>query len=205
MLEENPELCRKFLTTMSKHSHRLMHIIEDMLMISKLEAAQKNMLSEKWFSLNTCIQDVFSRLEPIQSKKKAILTTNVTDNMQMFGDPFYWTQIIFNLVENALKQNFRIGLEISVNVERGDGVVTLSVNDNGIGIPAESIPFLFNRFYRVDTQHSSEIKGTGLGLSIVKRAVEAHDGTIAVNSIPLKSTSFIIVLPSSRFQEAGSI
>ncbi|MFR1411545.1 MAG: ATP-binding protein [Akkermansia sp.] len=56
------------------------------------------------------------------------------------------------------------------------GRCVITVTDTGVGIPAESIPFLFNRFYRVETHHSSEIRGTGLGLSIVKRAVEAHDG-----------------------------
>ncbi len=199
ILEENPSLCRKFLNTMNQHSQRLMHIIEDMLMISKLEAAHKGLLKERWFSLSACIQDVFSRLESIQHKKKAILTTNIQETQQLFGDPFYWTQILFNLVENALKQNTKEGLAVRVQANVTATHLILSVSDNGIGIPTESIPFLFNRFYRVDTQHSSEIKGTGLGLSIVKRAVEAHDSTIAVTSTPNVETTFTITIPLSRY------
>ena len=81
----------------------------------------------------------------------------------------------------------------------------ITVTDTGVGIPVESIPFLFNRFYRVETHHSSEIKGTGLGLSIVKRAVEAHDGAITVSSIPHRETVFTITIPLKRFREEKRI
>ncbi len=104
-------------------------------------------------------------------------------------------------MENALKQNTEPGLSITVAAAKTQDACVITVTDTGVGIPAESIPFLFNRFYRVETHHSSEIKGTGLGLSIVKRAVEAHDGTITVSSIPHRETVFTITIPLKRFRE----
>lgn len=77
----------------------------------------------------------------------------------------------------------------------------ITVTDTGVGIPAESIPFLFNPLLPGGNHHSSEIRGTGLGLSIVKRAVEAHDGTITVSSIPHRETVFTITIPLKRFRE----
>ena len=74
------------------------------------------------------------------------------------------------------------------------------MNDNGVGIPKASLPFIFKRFYRVDESHASEKTGTGLGLSIVKRAIEAHGGTIEASSIPGQSTTFTIHVPKSNPQ-----
>ena len=186
---------------MHQNSQRLMNIIEDMLMISKLESGHKAILKEQWFRLTSCADDVFSRLDSIREKKQAVLHMDIPTDWELYGDPFYWTQILFNLVENALKQNTEPGLSITAAAAKTQDACVITVTDTGVGIPAESIPFLFNRFYRVETHHSSEIKGTGLGLSIVKRAVEAHDGTITVSSIPHRETVFTITIPLKRFRE----
>ena len=130
---------------------------------------------------------------------------DIPADWELYGDPFYWAQILFNLVENALKQNTEPGLSISVAAAKIQDVCVITVTDTGVGIPSESIPFLFNRFYRVETHHSSGIKGTGLGLSIVKRAVEAHDGAITVSSIPHRKTVFTISIPLKRFREEKAV
>lgn len=88
---------------------------------------------------------------------------NIPPDWELYGDPFYWTQVLFNLVENALKQNTEPGLSVTVAAARTPEACVITVTDTGVGIPAESLPFLFNRFYRVETHQSSEIKGTGLG------------------------------------------
>ena len=168
---------------MHQNSQRLMNIIEDMLMISKLESGHKAILKEQWFRLTSCADDVFSRLDSIREKNRPSCTWTFP-RIGNFMETLYWTQILFNLVENALKQNTEPGLSITVAAAKTQDACVITVTDTGVGIPAESIPFLFNRFYRVETHHSSEIRGTGLGLSIVKRAVEAHDGAITVSSIP---------------------
>ena len=114
---------------------------------------------------------------------------------QIRGDRFYWDQILFNLIENALKENKPGNLVISVTMERDGAASVIRIADNGIGIPRADLPFIFKLFYRVAKHHSQKIKGTGLGLSIVRRAVEAHGGTIGVDSTLGLETVFTIRLP----------
>src|SRR4029079_5245968 len=108
------------------------------------------------------------------------------------GDRYYWDQILFNLVSNALKENVAKGLEVTIDLSQEHDMSEVRVSDNGVGIPHGDLPFVFKRLYRVARHHSQEVKGTGLGLSIVKRAVEAHHGTITVNSRPGIETVFTI-------------
>lgn len=204
LMAERPDLAHKFIGVMHQNSQRLMNIIEDMLMISKLESGHKAILKQQWFPVTSCVDDVFSRLDSIREKKEAILRMDINPDWELYGDPFYWTQILFNLVENALKQNTEPGLTVTVAARTTPHAFILSVTDTGIGIPAESLPFLFTRFYRVETHHSSAIKGTGLGLSIVKRAVEAHDGTISAASTPHQSTVFSMTIPLKRFRATNT-
>ena len=118
------------------------------------------------------------------------------EKLLLQGDRFYWTQVLFNLVENALKQNPHPGLRIEIGLEAAGSNHRIWVADNGIGIPSADLAHIFRRFYRVEKHHSQqEIKGTGLGLSIVKRAVEAHGGTITVNSVPGRETKFLMTVP----------
>ena len=187
----------RFLSIMSKHTDRVSRIVEDMLVISRLESGEAASLSIEPFSFLSCAQDVVERLEHLTHSQQATVTIYIDEHLQISGDRFYWTQVLFNLVENALKQNPRPGLHVVVKGHFVGHEIHLSVSDDGIGIPSSHLPFIFKRFYRVDQNHTnSAIKGTGLGLSIVKRAVEAHGGEISVTSTPGKETRFLIVLPS---------
>jgi signal transduction histidine kinase len=106
--------------------------------------------------------------------------------------------VLFNLVENALKQNPRTELHVEVGCEPIGEAIRIWVSDNGVGIPSADLPHIFRRFFRVEKHHSQqEIKGTGLGLSIVKRAIEAHGGTISVTSVPGSETKFLITVPKA--------
>ena len=112
------------------------------------------------------------------------------------GDRFYWDQVFFNLIENALKENLSDGrLVITVSLARTPREAVIRIRDNGVGIPRADLPFIFKRFYRVAKHHSQQIKGTGLGLSIVRRAIEAHGGSIGVESTLGVETIFTIRLP----------
>ena len=115
--------------------------------------------------------------------------------------------MLFNLVENALKQNPGNNITVTVTAERiGSDRFKLAVCDDGIGIPSAHLPFIFKRFYRVDKHHTqSDIKGTGLGLSIVKRAIEAHGGTIEASSKPGLQTCFIIQSPIDSSQVSPEV
>ena len=120
------------------------------------------------------------------------------ESLVMHGDRYYWTQVLFNLVENALKQNPKPGLHIEIGAQQTISSCQVWVLDNGIGIPSADLPHIFRRFYRVDKHHSQrEIKGTGLGLSIVKRAIDAHGGSIGVTSVPGRETRFLITVPTA--------
>lgn len=198
-IREYPELADKFLSVMFKHGLRVNRIVEDMLVISRLESGHEMTLKEKPFSLYKCITDVFGRLESIAEKQQAEMTATVSPrDIRILGDRYYWVQIFFNLIENALKHNPSPGLKINVGAKITSEDLRLWVADNGTGIPASHLPYIFKRFYRVQSSEEEEIKGTGLGLSIVKRAVEAHDGTIEIYSIPGRETKFRISLPLSR-------
>ena len=188
------EMSINFLNVMQKHGLRLARIIEDMLTISKLESHSET-IQIKPFNLLSCTKEVIARLGPLIDQKEAELDLVFPDNNIINGDVFYWGQILFNLIENALKENEDKGIAITVSLIHEDTCDKVIVSDNGVGIPANSIDFIFKRFYRVDQSRGAEKKGTGLGLSIVKRAIDAHRGYISVSSTPGIITSFTISLP----------
>lgn len=196
LLEERAQSL-KYLGIMKKHTRRISRIIESMLLISRLEVSEALPLNLESFSLKECVQDIFDRLESMIRNQMAVASIELHDeSQQIVGDRFYWDQILFNLVENALKQNQSPGLKLRVSSYlKGDELI-IEVIDHGLGIPSGDVPFVFKRFYRVAKHHSqNQIKGTGLGLSIVKRAVEAHGGQISCESEPGIETVFRISLP----------
>jgi len=195
----DPVACRRFLIVMRKHGDRLARLVEDMLTISQLESDSDKPIQIETFDFSVCVGEVIDRLSPMIEAKAASLTVEIPPGAESLeGDPLIWDQILFNLIENALKENDQRGLEIRVTKSDSQSESTICVNDNGVGIPKASLPFIFKRFYRVDESHASEKTGTGLGLSIVKRAIEAHGGTIEASSTPGQSTTFTIHVPKSN-------
>ena len=112
--------------------------------------------------------------------------------MEIQADQSLFTQMLLNLVENAVKYGKRKGT-ITLSVKQNDEETILSVKDNGIGIPEESLSHIFDRFYRVDASRNRN--GSGLGLSIVKWIVETHQGSIDVRSKPGHGTEFTVTVP----------
>ncbi|MEZ5305403.1 MAG: HAMP domain-containing sensor histidine kinase [Verrucomicrobiales bacterium] len=199
---EDPEMAKRFLSVMKKHGDRIARIIEDMLTISRLESGGVESLKLEEFSMAECAADVIERLHLVAEERGAKIKRDFPKDSMITGDRFYWDQIMFNLIENALKQNRQPGLTVSVSMRWDGAYFELSVGDDGIGIPGADLPYIFKRFYRVEKHHSTqEIKGTGLGLSIVKRAIEAHGGTINVSSSPGKETRFTIRAPREPKRE----
>ncbi len=184
------------LSVMEKHGKRILRIIEDLLTISRLENGASALNLEP-FNVRACVQDALDHLAPLLEGRDIRIELDFPpEGGELRGDRFYWDQVFANLLENAIKENPNPGLVIRVRGEwRPDGCV-LTVSDNGIGIPAHDLPFVFKRFYRGHKHHSPEIKGTGLGLSIVRRTVEAHGGTIELASMPGVETRFTIRLPA---------
>ncbi len=196
---DDRETSERFIGIMRKHGDRLSRIIEDMLTISKLESSHRELLQMERFNIRDCAEDVLGRMNPVAEEKKAKLRLRCdedTDASAFVGDRFYWDQILFNLVENALKENESPGLKVDVRISRtDDDMWEITVADTGVGILSQDLPFIFKRFFRGDKHHSSEKKGTGLGLSIVKRAIEAHGGSIEARSEPGIETAFTMRVP----------
>lgn len=202
MLQEDaakaPASMKRGLDVMEKHGRRIARIIEDMLAISRLEDSSTPLNIEP-FSVRACAQDAADHLAPMLEGRDARIEFDFPkDGGKLAGDRFYWDQIFTNLIENSLKENSsRAGLVVRVSGQWNDGHCVIKVSDNGIGIPAHDLPFVFKRFYRGHKHHSSasQVKGTGLGLSIVKRAVEAHGGTVELTSTPGVETAFTMRVP----------
>ncbi|MDG2122598.1 MAG: ATP-binding protein, partial [Verrucomicrobiales bacterium] len=207
---EDPEAVAKALEIMKKHGDRLGRIVEDMLMISKLESLDGSgggvpELRREVFSIRDCIGDVVERLTPMVEEREVKVVVEVEPGAdEMEGDRFYWDQVFFNLMENAMKENpgRGLGLKVTGRVTRAGGR-EITVEDDGVGIGSADVPFVFKRFYRVAKHHSKKVKGTGLGLSIVKRAVEAHGGTIRLSSVPGVRTAFTMELPPPTEENYG--
>jgi two-component system, OmpR family, phosphate regulon sensor histidine kinase PhoR len=202
----NAATLRRCVPTMRKHADRLARIVEDMLTISKLES-HEDLLSHEPFDLADSIRDSLDHLQPLIDQQHARIHLDLPVQAPIVGDRLYWGQIFFNLIENALKQNPDPGLNLTIRLTPGQGRYQIEIIDDGIGIPAADLPHIFKRFYRVQKDHAQTVKGTGLGLSIVKRAVEAHHGTIKVRSQPGRETAFIIEVPqptAPRLLESGS-
>ncbi|WP_395746517.1 sensor histidine kinase [Prosthecobacter sp.] len=191
-----PAAMKRSLDVMEKHGKRIARIIEDMLAISRLEDASSS-LNKEPFNVKACAKDAADHLAPmLEGRDTRIEFSFPKDGGQLTGDRFYWDQVFTNLIENSIKENTKPGLVIRVTGEWLENECILKVSDNGIGIPAHDLPFVFKRFYRGNKHHSStQVKGTGLGLSIVKRAVEAHGGTIELTSSPGIETTFTMRLP----------
>lgn len=189
------EMRQRSLGIMKRHADRMARLVADMLMLSRMESPGTGYLRKERFDLMQVAQDVMLRLEQMAGAQQARIRIQIEPRpFVMDGDAFYWSQVLFNLLENALKNNPAPGLDIELSAHTApDGSRHIQVTDNGVGIDAEAIPFIFNRFYRADK--SGRIKGTGLGLAIVKHAVEAHGGSITAESTPGQRTSFTITLP----------
>lgn len=199
--QENPEDANRahMLGVMEKHMDRIVHLVEDMLTISRLEHIEhrKNVSCES-FELDELVSDVRQRLESMLAVNATEMEVDLQPSpFTLCGDRFYWSQILFNLLENSLKNNPHPGLHLRVIArELPDNQLSIAVEDDGVGIGAEHLPYIFNRFYRADT--TGRVKGTGLGLSIVRHAIEAQGGTITAQSTPGVCTRFEIRVPAAR-------
>ena len=192
--KNDPEQCTRFLRTIEKHADRLTFLIEDLLAISQLESGQVVMslhpvvLREE---ARRVIDDLRSRTD-----EKAILIENkVPEDLLAQADADRLQQVLFNLIENAIKYGRAGGRVVVGGQARADGNAELWVQDDGPGIPAEARERVFERFYRVDRARSRESGGTGLGLSIVKHIVQAHGGEVWLKSQLSVGTTFYFTLP----------
>ena len=195
---QDDDMRQRSLGIMKRHADRMSRLVADMLTLSRVESPDSGYLKQESFDLVQLADEVTQRLSATANRQDAQLRLAISPQpYPMWGDSFYWSQVLFNLLENALKNNPEPGLQVELSARvTANGNRQICVTDNGRGIAPEAIPFIFNRFYRADT--TGKVKGTGLGLAIVKHAVEAHGGSITAESAPGKRTTFIISLPPDQ-------
>jgi len=185
---------KEFLEIALNHSHRLNNIVNDLLVISKIETEDIKMDSAA-VNIKNIIRNVVKLLEENSHSKKQSLKIDVPDNIpSITADEKKLEQVFLNLLDNAIKFTPEGGT-ILIKAADMETAVKVEISDTGIGIPAEHIGRIFERFYRVDAARSREMGGTGLGLSIVKHIVNLHKGSITVESLPGKGSVFSVHLP----------
>ncbi len=190
---DDKENSRSFLRIIQGHSGRLESLVDDLLSLSSLES-QEAILKKESFSARQKLQEVILGFRSQLKKKNIEIHNELRDDVLLTADKDRMQQVFTNLVDNAIKFN-KTGGFIKVSAERVDGKIKISIEDSGSGIPANDIPRIFERFYRVDKARSRELGGTGLGLSIVKHIIELHNGSVGVESTEGLGSKFWFILP----------
>jgi heavy metal sensor kinase len=182
-----------------EETERLSKIVESLLAISRLDAGEALMTRER-FDLAELVTGTADQMRLLAEDKQIALMCDARGRVEVEGDPHRLKQVVVNLVDNAIKYTGSGGkVEISIGMINGNAV--LEVADSGAGIPPESIPHVFERFYRVDKARSRQMGGAGLGLSIVKSICAAHQGRVSVDSSESNGSRFKVELPLANGQD----
>lgn len=197
-IEEEQDRVR-FLNIIEDEADRLYRLINDILSLSELEQKKVKSINEE-IKVEKTIKEVLSMLKSQSDKKNIELDIDIQEGINsLTGDPDKFKQMLINLVDNAIKYTPGNGKVLvgahNLSGAGGQDKVVIVVKDNGIGIPKQHIPRLFERFYRVDKARSRNVGGTGLGLAIVKHIVILFNGDIEVESEVGKGTVFRITIP----------
>ena len=204
------EKARDFITKAHESAQHLGRLFQDLLDISKVEDGRmKN--NPKIINVNEFLKDIFDGLATKASEKQLnyifmpdIVGESKEKSLQPIFyaniDPDHFREVVSNLIENAIK--YTPSGEVVVNVTGDDKQIAISVKDSGIGIPAEDIPHLFQKFYRVDNSDTREIGGTGLGLYLSRRLAEAMSGNLRVESKYKEGSTFYLEIPRMSSSDA---
>jgi len=192
---DDPKHARRFLDIILRQADRLNAIIDDLLLLSRIE--QESDRSELNTSLETIASIIRGAIEICEVKaaaKHITLSVNGDDALQVELNPALFEQVLINLIDNAIKYS-NDGDTVEISYEQKNDEFKISITDQGPGIARKHIPRLFERFYRVDKARSRSLGGTGLGLAIVKHIVAAHGGRIEVESELNQGSTFSVYIP----------
>lgn len=193
----DPVITRQFLQIINDESERLKRLVTDLLELSKIESGHTVFHFEP-FDLAALVRRTVEKYRHQAESLGLTLETELpADPLQLEGDSDRIAQVLINLLGNAIAYT-PSGGRVDVSVEERDEDVVLKVRDTGVGIPAEDIPRLFERFYRVDKARTRRSGGTGLGLAIVKHILESHHGQVEVQSDVGAGSEFTITLPKTK-------
>lgn len=195
--QEEPGVRARFLAVVAQETERMVKLVNDLLILSRLDYKETQWIKEKT-NLGPFIKEILQQFEPVCREKKISLTVQLSpENCVAFLDRDKIRQVVLNLLGNAL--NFTsAGGRIVAGVFPRERSVCVVVSDTGAGVPPEETERVFERFYRVDKTRSRDSGGTGLGLPIAKQIVEAHGGTIGLDSALEKGTRVTFCLPAAE-------
>jgi two-component system phosphate regulon sensor histidine kinase PhoR len=194
--KNDPDVTERFLQTIDKHTDRLTFLIEDLLTISRLESGQV-VLNEQKIQLHEVGERVIDDLQSRAAERRTTLINEIPETLEALADTDRLQQVLFNLVDNAIKYGRADGTVWITARAREDAMIEACVRDNGPGIPADSVDRVFERFYRVDKARSREQGGTGLGLAIVKHIIQSHRGEVWLKSELGQGSAFYFTLPAA--------
>lgn len=189
----SPAEYRETLTSCLEEVERLTTVVQGLLELSRADAGQVQ-LDLSTVDLSRLTEDVVDDVMTLAEQRHHKVHSHVQRSVMVRGDRVKLYQALLNIGENAVKYT-ESGGEIIIDVSGYGPYAEVRVRDTGIGIPEEQMPFIFDRFYRVDRARSKQIGGTGLGLAITKTIIEAHGGTIRVESVEGEGTTFIVTMP----------
>jgi two-component system phosphate regulon sensor histidine kinase PhoR len=198
VLMDEPETSReelaRILSIMERHSKRLQRLVDDLLTLAQLESSQATLELR-----DVRVDELFNNLirdwkEKLAAKNLKVVVDLTPDAMKLRADGTRLEEVLYNLLDNAVKFSRENG-QIHLQAVRRDSEMVLSVADNGLGISKEQLPRIFERFYRADKARSRELGGTGLGLAIVKHIAQLHGGRVEAESELGHGTTIRVVLP----------
>ncbi|MCR4717106.1 MAG: response regulator [Lachnospiraceae bacterium] len=204
--EDLPDEIREDAKNIESASKILLHLINDILDMSKIESGKMEILSAD-IDLATMVEDIKKMIKVRAKEKDLAFSVDVSPKLPAIikGDEVRIKQILINLLNNSVKYTIKGSVKLSIYEETSseNESIVFSVTDTGMGIKEESLPYLFNAFQRVDEHNTKMIEGTGLGLTIVKQLVDLMNGEISVYSEYAKGSTFTVKLPLERVGDAS--
>jgi signal transduction histidine kinase len=192
--DPNFEHVDEFLDIVGKETERLIRIVNDILDVSKIEFGQKP-LQRSAFGLKDVICEVVSMLSPTLAGRQVSINVNIPDVLpNIDADPDLMKQVFINLISNAAKYS-PDGSDITIHAVEEAVDIVVTVEDQGVGIPEDELGHVFDKYFRVRSEHITKFEGVGLGLAIVKNIVEQHGGTISVTSREGEGSKFMFTIP----------
>ena len=195
---ETPDEAQRFIGIISKHVDRLNTIVEDLLMLSRIEnEGERGAIRRETTRLRDIFQNAVQVCRPPADEKRIRIELEGAEGLEAQVDPVLLEQAVVNLLDNAVKYSDP-EKTVRIRARAVPNEIRVEVQDHGIGINEKHLPRLFERFYRVDRARSRALGGTGLGLAIVKHIAQAHGGHVTVDSRPGEGSRFTLHLPRDR-------
>lgn len=189
--KDDPQVLRSSLATLKSETENMNRLIDNLLYLAKGDNNVLTLVKEE-FSVSTLLREVID--ETLLSHNEYNISSNCEDNLIVRTDYNALKQVLRILIDNSLKFSTPPG-EITINAEKGEIGVSIIVQDKGVGIPSESIPYIFDRFYRADESRTKATGGSGLGLSIARQIVMSLNGKISAESELGKGSKFTVYIP----------